>query len=63
MMNDDGQSESLIVPTKFANKVQPEGTAEQMEGRGLAKGNEYDGPMLRAQNRVRHDGKTHTHTV
>ena len=49
MMNDDGQSDSCIVPTKFANNVSPEETAEQMEGRRLVKGNADESPMSRTQ--------------
>ena len=51
MMNDDGQSDSCIVPTKSANKVLPAKTAEQMEGRRLVKGNANESPMSRTQGR------------
>lgn len=51
MMNDDGQSDSRVVPAKSANKVSPEETAEQMEGRGLVKGNADESPMRRTQGR------------
>lgn len=51
MMNDDGQSDSCIVPTKSANKVWHEETAEQMEGRRLIKGNVDESPMSRTQGR------------
>jgi RNA-directed DNA polymerase len=50
-MNDDGQSDSCIVPTKSANKVLPAKTAEQMEGRRLVKGNANESPMSRTQGR------------
>lgn len=50
-MNDGGQSDSCIVPTKFANKDLPEETAEQMEGRRLIKGNVDESPMSRTQGR------------
>jgi group II intron reverse transcriptase/maturase len=53
MMNDDGQSDSPIVPTKFANKVAREATAERMEGRGLVKGNADENPMSRTQSRTK----------
>ena len=49
MMNDDGQSDSSIVPTKSANKVTPEVTAERMEGRLLVKGNANERPMSQTQ--------------
>jgi len=52
MMNDDGQSDSCVVPAKSANKILPEGMAEQMEGRRLVKGNANEGTMSRAQNRI-----------
>ena len=51
MMNDDGQSDSCIVPAKSANKASHEETAEQMEGRRLIKGNVDEGPMSRTQGR------------
>jgi group II intron reverse transcriptase/maturase len=51
MMNDDGQSDSPVVPGKSANKATPEEAAEQMEGRGLVKGNANESPMSRAQSR------------
>jgi RNA-directed DNA polymerase len=51
MMNDDGQSDSRVVPTKSANKLMLEVGAEQMEGRGLVKGNAVEGSMPRAQSR------------
>ena len=51
MMNDDGQSDSCIVPTKSANKAGPEAAAEQMEGRRLIKGNVDESPMCRTQGR------------
>ena len=51
MMNDDGQSDSCVVPVKSANKVSPEETAERMEGRRLVKGNVDESPMCRTQGR------------
>jgi RNA-directed DNA polymerase len=51
MMNDDGQSDSCIVPAKSANKAGPEAAAEQMEGRRLVKGKADESPMSRAQSR------------
>ena len=50
-MNDDGQSDSCIVPAKFANKTADEAAAEQMEGRRLIKGNVGESPMSRTQGR------------
>jgi hypothetical protein len=47
-MNDDGQSDSWVVPAKSANKAAPEAAAEQMEGRRLVKGNADESPMSRA---------------
>ena len=38
MMDDHGQSDRSVVPTKSPNKTEA-GVAEEMEGRGLAKGN------------------------
>lgn len=49
MMNDDGESDSCIVPTKSANKAVPETDAEQMEGRRLVKGNAKEGSMSQTQ--------------
>ena len=48
MMNECGQSDGCIVPTKFPNK--PKG-AEGMEGRRPAKGNERQGYISRTQGR------------
>ena len=62
-MNDDGQSDSCLVPAKFANKAALEAAAEQMEGRRLVKGNANESPMSRAQNRNWHDCEAQTHTV
>ena len=48
VMYDDGKSDSLIVPKKLSNKgCGALRSAEEVEGRGLAKGN------LVQQNRVR----------
>ncbi len=49
MMSGHGKSDSLIVPRKPANKVQ---TAEEVEGRRLAKGNLFEQNVLRTQSRV-----------
>jgi hypothetical protein len=38
MTNEQGKSDSLVVPEKLPNKA-PKGAAEAMEGSGLAKGN------------------------
>jgi group II intron reverse transcriptase/maturase len=51
MMNDDGQSDSCIVPAKSANKAACEAAAEQMEGRRLIKGNANESTMSRTQGR------------
>ena len=51
MMNGHGKSDSSTVPGKSLNKV-PEGTAEGMEGRGLAKGNLLEQNAHRTQGRV-----------
>jgi RNA-directed DNA polymerase len=51
MMNDDGQSDSRVVPRKSANKLMPKVRAEQREGRGLVKGNAVESSMSRAQSR------------
>jgi RNA-directed DNA polymerase len=49
-MNGQGQSDRPVVPTKSPNKAgRP--AAEEMEGRGLAKGNPSQPPALRAQHR------------
>jgi len=50
-MNDDGQSDSCIVPAKSANKAAHEAGAEQMEGRRLIKGNVEESSMSRTQGR------------
>jgi group II intron reverse transcriptase/maturase len=50
-MDDHGQSDSLVVPTKFPNKAGIP-AAEGMEGRGLAKGNPSQQTAPRAQDRV-----------
>ena len=52
MMNGHGKSDSSVVPEKSPNKAgQP--VAEEMEGRGLAKGN------MRQQNASRTQCRTH----
>ena len=50
MMDDHGQSDRPVVPTKFPNNA-GEPAAEGMEGRGLAKGNPSQQNAPRAQNR------------
>lgn len=50
MMNDYGQSDGCIVPTKASNKA-AEAEAEGLEGRRPTKGNEFQGPMYRTQGR------------
>jgi RNA-directed DNA polymerase len=49
-MNDLGQSDRPVVPTKFSNKAE-RSAAEGIEGRGLAKGNPSQQNALRAQDR------------
>jgi RNA-directed DNA polymerase len=51
MMDDHGQSDHPVVPTKFPNKA-GEPAAEGMEGRGWAKGNPSQQTAPRAQDRV-----------
>lgn len=51
MKNDDGQSDSCIVPRKSANKAGEKAVAEWMEGRRLVKGNADEGRMSRTQGR------------
>ena len=48
MMDDRGKSHSPIVPEKSPNKAQ---AAEEMEGRGLAKGKTLEQNTLRTQGR------------
>ena len=51
-MNGRGKSDSLIVPVKLSNKdVGALGSAEEVEGRRLAKGNSYQQPRYRTQGR------------
>ena len=50
MMDDHGQSDRPVVPTKFPNNA-GEPAAEGMEGRGLAKGNPRQQTASRAQDR------------
>ena len=51
MTNDDGKSDSSVVPGKSPNKAgQP--AAEAMEGRGLAKGNPPESNTHRTQGRA-----------
>jgi len=50
MTNEQGQSDSVVVPKKSANKVGPNSTAaEQMEGSALTKGNEKQQNTLQTQ--------------
>ena len=51
MTNGYGKSDSSIVPGKSPNEV-PQGTEEEMEGRGLAKGNPFEQNALRTQGRM-----------
>lgn len=49
-MHDDGKSDRPVVPVKLPNKGPgTPGTAEAVEGRGLAKGNQVEGNRVRAQ--------------
>ncbi|MEJ2690478.1 MAG: group II intron reverse transcriptase/maturase [Deltaproteobacteria bacterium] len=50
-MNDYGKSDNSIVPGKFPNKA-PKGVAEEMEERGLGKGNLHKQNVSRAQGRT-----------
>lgn len=50
-MNDYGKSDNSIVPGKFPNKA-PKGVAEEMEGRGLGKGNLHKQNVSRTQGRT-----------
>ena len=53
-MHGCGKSDSAIVPKKSANKgADTSASAEQMEGRGLAKGNTREQNRLRTQRRTR----------
>ena len=51
MMDDQGQSDSLVVPVKSPNNA-TEPAAEAMEGSGLAKGNSHEGHGGRTQSRA-----------
>jgi group II intron reverse transcriptase/maturase len=51
MMNENGKSDNSIVPEKFPNKT-PKGVAEEMEERGLAKGNLHKQNVSRTQSRT-----------
>ena len=52
VINVDEKSDTLIVPMKPANKEQPLGcSAEQVEGRGVTKGNADESPACRTQSR------------
>ncbi len=50
MMDGYGKSDSPIVPEKSPNKAL-QGVAEEMEGRGLAKGNPFEQNAHRTQGR------------
>jgi RNA-directed DNA polymerase len=50
MMNEYGKSDSSIIPEKSSNKVRKR-AAEEMEGRGLAKGNPLKSNASRTQSR------------
>jgi group II intron reverse transcriptase/maturase len=51
MMNGYGKSDSPVVPEKFPNKA-PKRAAEEMEARGLAKGNPPESNAPRTQSRI-----------
>ena len=51
MTYDRGKSDSLVVPGKPPNKV-AQATAEEVEGRGLAKGNSLERNAPRTQCRI-----------
>lgn len=52
-MHDDGKSDRLVVPLRSPNNGPgTPGTAEAVEGRGLAKGNRVEGNRVRAQSRI-----------
>ena len=51
-MNEHGKSDRPIVPGKSPNKTRTP-AAEEMEGRGLAKGNLSQQNAFRTQSRVR----------
>lgn len=50
MMNESGKSDRLIVPEKSPNQARRP-VREEMEGRGLAKGNQHQQNMFRTQGR------------
>ncbi len=51
MMHGDGKSDSSVVPQKFPNQAGHEAAAEEMEGRGLVKGNprQQNAPRTRSR--------------
>ena len=63
MMNDRRKSDSCVVPTKFANKLMPLVSAEQMEGRRLVKGNAGACSRPRTLRRTRPARGTTLHTI
>jgi RNA-directed DNA polymerase len=52
MMHDHGKSDRPIVPAKAPNEAKPGEAKEELEGRGLAKGNTPEGNMSRTQSRI-----------
>jgi hypothetical protein len=50
MMNEHGKSDRLVLPEKSSNKAKI-AAAEEMEGRGLAKGNSNQQNAFRTQSR------------
>ena len=50
-MHEHRQSYRAVVPAKFPNKTGPPTVAEEMEGRALVKGNEFQRNTIRAQYR------------
>ena len=63
MMNGRRKSDSCIVLTKSANKLPPEGSAEQMEGRRLVKGNVGACSRFRTLRRTHPARGTNPHTI
>ncbi len=53
MMDGQGKSDRPVVPAKPPNNVVPAATAEEVEGRGLAKGNTGQQNAPRTQRRTR----------
>jgi hypothetical protein len=63
MMNGRRKSDSCIVLTKSVNKLPSEGSAEQMEGRRLVKGNLGACSRSRTLRRICPAGGTNPHTM